>query len=240
MIKKSFIFFWGLFLLASVHAHAASITGGSLLTQSYANQLENWLGGSLNSYGFEILFDSTISDYTSAAFHNAVDGQGSTITVIKTLTFLGHVENDLIGGYNSRSWSSDSQFHTNPGGFIFNLTDIRKLDINNDQSGQYGTYNHSLHGPTFGNGYDIYIEYYNNNPSITYGYSYGNGRDIFDNNLNNVTYFSIAEYEVYKVGQYTNPIPEPTTMLLVGLGLIGLVGARRKLQKQIRFNSTGF
>ena len=43
-------------------------------------------------------------------------------------------------------------------------------------------------------------------------------------------YFSIAEIEDCGEGG-TAPVPEPTTMLLLGLGLIGLAGARRKFQK---------
>ena len=42
-------------------------------------------------------------------------------------------------------------------------------------------------------------------------------------------YFSIAEIEVDGSGSTT--VPEPATMLLLGIGLIGLIGIRRKFKK---------
>jgi len=42
--------------------------------------------------------------------------------------------------------------------------------------------------------------------------------------LNRVDYLSLAEVQVFAA-------PEPRTMLLLGSGLIGLVGVRRKLEK---------
>lgn len=36
---------------------------------------------------------------------------------------------------------------------------------------------------------------------------------------------------VWTVAENTDPVPEPANMLLLGLGLIGLVGVRRKFKK---------
>jgi hypothetical protein len=45
------------------------------------------------------------------------------------------------------------------------------------------------------------------------------------------TYLTTDVYELVGVPSATNSVPEPTTMLLLGLGLIGLAGARRKIKK---------
>jgi len=42
--------------------------------------------------------------------------------------------------------------------------------------------------------------------------------------------FSVSEIQAYGSAA-TNQVPEPATMLLLGLGLVGLVGMRRKLRK---------
>ncbi len=45
-------------------------------------------------------------------------------------------------------------------------------------------------------------------------------------------YFTIDDFQApFVSGEPTNGVPEPTTMLLLCLGLVGLVGVRRKFQK---------
>ncbi len=223
MLKKSLMLFLGLFLLASIQVHAATINGGSLLTQSYANQLENWLGGSLNSYGFKILFDSSATSYSAAAFHSAANGKGATITVIKD------TNGNIFGGYNSNSWSSVAGYHTNPGGFIFNLTNNFKQGLSSDTNrSRYGTYDNANNGPTFGGGHDIYVAAALGVNSYVYRYSYGNSAINILGNNTTMSYYKLSELEVYTIGQPSSPVPIPSALYLLAPGLLGLIGFKRK------------
>ncbi|NUM37227.1 MAG: PEP-CTERM sorting domain-containing protein [Candidatus Brocadiae bacterium] len=204
-------------------ASAATILGGSaLLTTSYANQLESWLGeGNItitNIYTKQ-------AGHTSANFHSAADGQGRTFSIIEV---LGGV-NQIIGGYNPRSWDSSSGYVTayNTNAFVFNFN-TGSVRYHTYTVQPYESYNYSSYGPTFGNGHDIYV---NNSLTGGYTYSYAYRSNSRTGNLDIPEGYSygliasgsgltIGRIEVFTISNV--PVPEPTTTVLLGLGVLAL------------------
>ena len=77
-----------------------------------------------------------------------------------------------------------------------------------------------------------YVDYYNNPGD-------GVARLWLNSNFDNITSFTITSQNAYCFGmdnfyidQEPPPIPEPSTILLMSVGLIGLVGYGRKRSKK--------
>jgi hypothetical protein len=60
----------------------------------------------------------------------------------------------------------------------------------------------------------------------------GFGAGLWNDGQSNWTGFMAgSNYAIAETTSSSSPVPEPTTMLLLGLGLIGVAGVRRKIQK---------
>lgn len=73
------------------------------------------------------------------------------------------------------------------------------------------------------------------NPIITNVWFSAPGRANWDNNYGGYLEdheFSVAQIGVSSAAVDVSPAPEPSTMLLLGSGLIGLVGFRRKFRRK--------
>jgi hypothetical protein len=64
------------------------------------------------------------------------------------------------------------------------------------------------------------------NPSLTITLPTNTSGEFVKVQLNGTNYLSLAEVQVYG----SNPVPEPATMLLLGLGVVGVAGIRRKIK----------
>lgn len=222
----------GAILVSSSSSHGAVVIGGSLLTPGDANQIETWLGEGpitlTNIY-------TKVTGQTAFDFHTAADGQGRTVSVMKV--FDG-VSTQLIGGYNPQSWAPLDAYHITPldaqrTAFLFNLTGtiIQRQNLISEGaagSGQYQTYNFVFQGPTFGTGYDLFVDFSLNSGDAN-NFSYG-GTSGTDNILNGVASYTPFEVGALDVFSVASVVPEPASLMV--WGLMGLVGIGAIWQKR--------
>jgi hypothetical protein len=70
------------------------------------------------------------------------------------------------------------------------------------------------------------------NQTGLFGVSGGDGKMAQFNGSDTFSYFTDVTGDMaFRLEDTTNAVPEPTTMLLLGFGLMGLAGVRRKLKK---------
>ena len=80
----------------------------------FLNILSEWIGYK----EIELLYRGTRDGSDSSTFHNKCDNKGPNICLIK------NEKGNIFGGYSSISWSSDGNYHTANGSFLFTLTNI--------------------------------------------------------------------------------------------------------------------
>ena len=166
----------------------------------YLQKLYEWTGYKR----MELIYRGTRDGSESQSFHNKCDNQGPTICLCK------NEKDNIFGGYSSISWTSDGNYHTANGSFLFTLTNIHgtaPTKYPNTKNYEYAVYHYSDRGPAFGGGHDLSIcsNYLNSNSSYTnLGHTYpdvlGKGKSIFtgDNNNNN-NKFKLKELEVFRL-----------------------------------------
>lgn len=243
---------------ADRRADAAIVVGGStLLDQTFADQLQDWLGeGPIQLTNIYTKQDG----HTAADFHAAVDGQGRTFAVLEVLanaatditTNITDNRRQIIGGFNPQSWSSDGGFNFTPDdadrtAFIFNLTtmEIQRQSLASEPSnGEYQTRNDLGLGPVFGGGADIVVEGNLSNGGAL-NYSYG-GTAFVNNILEGSSYYHyganvFGAIEIFTIAAAPvdgdGDVPEPGQLVvwssLMGIGL-GLVRYEKRRARQTR------
>ena len=212
-------------LFLAIGLITAFLWGGT----SYASIIWDYSPGTT---GGTVTSDYWSNNYNSQSFAEAVSFTSNT-TVGGIDIYSGRF-NNLGDSVTVRLWS-DNAGH--PGILLDKIiTTLSIIDTDGAVVGEYR--NHADITPltlTAGTTYWIGMTGSGNNEinqTGLYGVSGGDGQMAQFNGGDTFSYFATVTGDMaFRLEDTTNPVPEPTTMLLLGLGLIGLAGGRRKFQK---------
>ena len=149
------------------------------------------LGTKLN-----LLYRGSEHNFSFTKFHKFSDWKGATLTIFRSR------KKNLFGAYASIPWHSNGNSPA-PGSFLFSLDKQTKHVIY--QNADKAMYGDSEHGPSFGDGYDLILDYttgsepHYSNLGGTYtlpeGVTYES--DAAQSYLAGSHYFGLEEYEVF-------------------------------------------
>jgi hypothetical protein len=170
---------------------ASAVLSGSVVGREVDVMFGEWLPGKR----FRLLFRSSRDGATAASFHCLCDGQGPTVTLIKSSG--GYV----FGGYAGVAWSSDDTYYACPSAFLFTVTNPHGDPITRFMSNGDGAavLCYSGEGPSFGTE-DLRVDGAFDGGSYTclpasYTDTRGRGTATFTGDL----HFTPAEVEVWAV-----------------------------------------
>jgi hypothetical protein len=155
--------------------------------------------GTVSSVSWILLYRASLSGYRAADFHQACDGMGKCVVVVKA-------ENGRIAAaYNEDGFTSDFIESPNLNGFIVSVVNdggCGEMFHRNDH--EVGVINYDRSGPWFGIGFgDLAISsdcHQNRRSWSGLGRSYGaRGTGVSDNTLFGQESFRVIDYEVFKI-----------------------------------------
>lgn len=229
---------------------APALMATPLLTAAYEAQLEAWLGqGDLD---FTNIYTKQADD-DSFDFHAAADWKGATFTLMSLSGAVPDgqlpLPSQIIGGYNPQSWNSTDGPHISSAdaertAFLYNLSAeggpiIQRQNLNDEgetHSGRVQTHNNPLHGPVFGGGPDLYVDF-DLSYGWSYNYSYGgssNGDGIGPRYpYGTYSAFNVGALEVWTFAPTASTVPDTSGILgLLGVSLLALVASRRRVVRR--------
>jgi hypothetical protein len=153
----------------------------------------------------------------------AMDGFGVSTGELDELDGSESMRVYITGGMSlAGAWLSDlfeynDDYNAAEWGYLL-LNGSQEIDFSSTGSGNY-----SGLADTVDNG-EYYVDFNGFGPLVT-------SIDFYPgSNIANDTYAANNEYSV--IGLAANPVPEPATMLLLGTGLVGLAGLKRRAAKK--------
>jgi hypothetical protein len=166
-----------------------------ILNEEEKKMINNWILKKLNQENktveMNLLYKLTRDGDSSSTFHSYCNGQGYTLTLIRTT--LGY----RSGGFTTQSWYSSNNYLKDNNAFLFSL-DYQECYFTTD--GNNAIYDYSSYGPTFGSGQDLLIASgcsQNYSSYCNFPYSYGGGRcRALSGGYYN---FKVHEMEVYQI-----------------------------------------
>lgn len=150
------------------------------------------LTSNVNLYKFKLLVRGSENGFDCRNFHERCDNKGPTITIVKV-----KYTNEILGGYNSCDWKSESYFYNIKGSFIFSLNKAHPVfGLVNDSSLLYSQILDINCGPHFGLDLKLLL---NNTNRGQYR------KHDFQTQLSQIeAEFEIEEYEVFQVTKNSN------------------------------------
>jgi hypothetical protein len=154
--------------------------------------------GGISSISWILLYRASIFGYRAADYHQACDGMGKCVVIVKS-------ENGRIAAaYNEDGFTSHDCSSPNLNGFIVSIAvDGGSGEIFQRNEYALGVFNHPTFGPIFGDyPHDLRIStncHQNEYSCSRLGVSYGRGTGLNKYALFGQDGFRLLDYEVYKI-----------------------------------------
>ena len=136
-----------------------NLSQSQILTNDQTKDLINLCEFSFDDQ-WSLIYRASRDGYGAKDFHFKCDDHSPTLTLLKAKQ-----SKYIFGGYTEATWESSNQWKYDPNSFIFSLTNrenkpckMKTTDV--DKS----IYCSQRYGPTFGGGFDIFIE---NNANVS-------------------------------------------------------------------------
>ncbi|PFX22723.1 Neurogenic locus notch-like protein 4 [Stylophora pistillata] len=155
-----------------------------------------------NNSRWLLCYRASTHGWAVASFHSRCDHLNHTVTIIKNDQYV-------FGGYTDIPWDSTTGPATTSNAFIFSLRNKEELHPFKSMVlvSAYAIYRDSNRGPTFGNGWDIYISNNANSNNNSYAdfasdgyYETPKGVQDLTTILAGSLYFSPDDWEVFYLG----------------------------------------
>ena len=136
-----------------------NLSQSQIVTNEQAKDLMQLCGFSFDDQ-WSLIYRASRDGFDANDFHFKCDNHSSTLTILKAK------ESEYVfGGYTEVTWESSNQWKCDPSSFIFSLTNkenrpVKMMTTDVDKS----IYCSQRYGPTFGGGFDIFID---NNANVS-------------------------------------------------------------------------